>query len=147
MTTHEPPSPSSKALAAAKDYVRANGIPDSERKLAAFIDAFRPAPVGEVEAVALPNSEEIQAWIALEYREPEAQVQLDNPRFTRWNMEVAFAGGFRAAIAAMGGEVGRLDKLREALERIVAKDPKWQKDERIARSMAGIARQALGDDP
>lgn len=34
-------------------------------------------------------------------------------------------------------------RLRKALERIAGKDPQWQKDERLARSMAGIARQAL----
>ena len=63
MTT---PEPSPEALAAAKDYVRANGIPDSERKLAAFIDAFRPAPVGdELAQMILADCTDTtpQAWI------------------------------------------------------------------------------------
>ena len=42
-------------------------------------------------------SDQIQDWIRRAYREPEDKSLLDAPRFTRWNMEVAFRAGIEAA--------------------------------------------------
>lgn len=55
---------------------------------------------------AVPTTEEIQEWIDRAYRRPEGvgPMQNDGFRFTRWNMEVAFAAGFRVAVAKMKGE-------------------------------------------
>lgn len=52
-----------------------------------------------VEKVAVPQSSEIQQWISEAYRDPEAVKQLEDVRFTRWNMEVAYAAGFREAVS------------------------------------------------
>lgn len=46
------------------------------------------------EGVELPDSDTIQRWVALAYREPEDLSRRDDFRFTRWNMEVAFMAGF-----------------------------------------------------
>jgi hypothetical protein len=46
--------------------------------------------------VTRPTSEEVQAWIKQAYREPENKGLIDAPRFTRWNMEVAFQAGYEA---------------------------------------------------
>lgn len=41
----------------------------------------------------------------------------------------------------------RIVELEAALDRIVSKDPQWLAGERLARSMAGIARKALEAKP
>jgi hypothetical protein len=47
-----------------------------------------------------PTSEEIHDWINSAYRQPPGYGPMDNDgsRFTRWNMEVAFAAGWDAAM-------------------------------------------------
>lgn len=57
-------------------------------------------------APAKPTSEEIHDWIDRAYRQPEGvgPMQNDGFRFTRWNMEVAFAAGFKLARRRAAGE-------------------------------------------
>jgi hypothetical protein len=47
-----------------------------------------------------PTSEEVHAWIDSAYRRPEGAESISNDgvRFTRWNMEVAFMAGWKAAM-------------------------------------------------
>lgn len=45
-----------------------------------------------------PSEDEVHRWIRLAYREPKDPAQVDAPRFTRWNMEVAYCAGWAAAL-------------------------------------------------
>lgn len=45
-----------------------------------------------------PSSAAIHAWIENAYRNPIDPAQMDDRRFTRWNMEVAYVAGWKAAI-------------------------------------------------
>lgn len=77
-------------------------ILDGERDGTDVVQAALAAIEATEARIVEPSSEEIQAWIKAAYREPEMVTQIDDARFTRWNMEVAYLSGLSNAAIQSG---------------------------------------------